>query len=112
MRYTVKITPHAVVQIQETIAYISKVLMVPETAKAWADHLEKEIGGLVLLPERNPLVDREPWKSRRIRKMTVKNFLVYYFVDKEKNTVWVTAVIYARRDQLNALKEIPLGDDE
>ena len=46
MEYTVKLTPHAIVQIQETIAYMSKVLLVPETAKAWSDYLQKEISGL------------------------------------------------------------------
>ena len=108
MQYSVKLTPHAVVQIQETVACISKVLLVPDSASAWADRLEKEIKSLNTMPGRYPLIDREPWKSRGIRKMTVKNFLVYYFADDEAKTVWITAVVYARRDQLIALKEIAL----
>ena len=74
MHYTVKLTPHAVVQMQETIAYISKVLLVPDTAAGWANRLEKEISSLHTMPGRYPLIDREPWKSRGIRKMPVKNF--------------------------------------
>ena len=109
-KYSVKLTPHAVVQIRETIAYIAKVLLVPETAKAWAEHLEKEIGGLYVFPERYPKADREPWRSKGYRRMAVKNFLVYYFVDDENKTVWVTAVIYAKRDRLSALKEMPFGE--
>ena len=107
MEYSVKLTPHAIVQIQETIAYISKVLLVPETAKAWSDYLQKEISGLNKMPARFSAVDEEPWRSRGYRKMLVKNFIVYYYADDETKTVWVTAVVYGRRDQLNVLKDMP-----
>jgi toxin ParE1/3/4 len=107
MEYSVKLTPHAIVQIQETIAYISKVLLVPETARAWSDYLQKEIAGLSTMPARFSAVDEEPWRSRGYRKMLVKNFIVYYYADDETKTVWVTAVVYGRRDQLNVLKDMP-----
>ena len=107
MEYTVKLTPHAIVQIQETIAYISKVLLVPETAKAWSDYLQKEISGLNTMPARFSPVDDEPWRSRGYLKMPVKNFIVYYYTDDETKTVWVTAVVYGRRDRLNVLKDMP-----
>ena len=102
MKYTVKLTPHAIAEISETIAYISHVLLVPDTARAWADHLQSEISGLDTLPERYPQVEREPWHRLGIRKMPVKNFIVYYYV-------WITATVYAKRDQLNALKNMPLS---
>ena len=107
MEYTVKLTPHAIVQIQETIAYISKVLLAPDTAKAWSDYLQKEISGLNRMPARFSLVEEEPWRSRGYRKMPVGNFIVYCFADDEAKTVWITAVVYGRRDQLIALKEMP-----
>lgn len=71
MEYSVKMTPHAVLQIEEIISYISHVLMSPESAKGWTDRLQKEIAGLSELPERFPLLDAEPWHSRGIRKMPV-----------------------------------------
>lgn len=89
MKYTVKLTPHAIAEISETIAYISHVLLVPDTARAWADHLQSEISGLDTLPERYPQVEREPWHRLGIRKMPVKNFIVYYYVDQENKTVWI-----------------------
>ena len=42
--------------------------------------------------------------------MPVKNFLVYYLVDEEKKVVWITAVIYGRRDQIAALFDMPFND--
>ena len=107
MRYDVKLTPHAIVQIREAIEYISNVLLVPDIAASWADKLENEISGLSEMPERYPLFDREPWRSRGIRKMPVMNFLVYYFLDQDMKTVWVAAVVYGKRDQMNALREMP-----
>ena len=107
MTYSVKLTPHAIAQIQRTIAYISNDLLAPEAASSWVDYLEKEISGLDTMPKGHPMVEEEPWKSRGYRKLLVKNFIVYYYVDDTGKTVWVTAVVYGKRDQLNALKSMP-----
>lgn len=108
MQYEVKLTPQAVEQIQETVSYISHILIEPEIARRWADLLQQEISSLNSMPARFPLTEEEPWHTYGIRKMTVKNFLVYYLIDEEKKAVTVTAVIYGRRDQLAALSEMPL----
>ena len=107
MRYEGKLTPQASRQIEETVQYISKILQEPKTARKWADTLQSEIQKLDSMPARYPLTEEEPWRTKGIRKMTVKNFLVYYLVDEERKTVWVTAVIYGRRDQISALRELP-----
>lgn len=107
MEYSVKLTSYSIFQIQETVSYISKVLLVPETATAWSDYLENQIAKLDIMPARFPLVDKEPWHTNGIRRMPVKNFVVYYYIDESKKEVWITSVVYSKRDQLNALKEIP-----
>ena len=93
MRYEVKLTTQAIEQIQEIVQYISKILLVPETAQKWLDSLQCEIRKLD-------------------SKMPFKNFLVYYLIDEDKNSVWVTAVIYGRRNQITALMDMSLGDKE
>lgn len=107
MEYSVKLTLYSIFQIQETVSYISKVLLVPETAAAWSDYLEKQIAGLSSMPARFPTVENEPWRTKGIRRMSVKNFVVYYYIDENNKEVWVTAVVYSKRNQLNALKEMP-----
>ena len=107
MGYSVKLTSYSIFQIRETISYISKVLLVPETTAAWSDYLENQIVKLDTMPARFPLTDIEPWRTNGIRRMPVKNFVVYYFVDESKKEVWVTAVVYSKRNQLNALKDMP-----
>lgn len=72
--------------------------------------MQSEIKKLNSMPSRYPLTEEEPWRTKGIRRMPVKNFLVYYLVDEEKKAVWVTAVIYGRRDQISALRDMPLKD--
>ena len=107
MEYQVTLTPQAIQQIQETAFYISRVLRESETVKRWTELLYKEISALNFMPSRYSLTAEEPWRSNGIRKMSVKNFLVYYLVDEENKRVSGTAVIYARRDQLAALTDMP-----
>lgn len=109
MHYEVKLTPQAVEQMQETVSYISHILLEPEIARRWADLLQQEISSLNSMPARFPLTEEEPWHTYGIRKMTVKNFLVYYLIDEGKKAVIITAVIYGRRDQLEALSGMPLN---
>ncbi len=73
----------------------------------WADTLQREIEKLDSMPARYPLTEEEPWRTKGIRKMSVRNFLVYYLIDEEAKTVWVTAVLYGGRDQITALPELP-----
>ena len=112
MRYEVKLTVQAIGQIEEAVQYISKILLEPETARKWADTLQCEIEKLDTMPSRYPLTDEEPWHTKGIRKMPVKNFLVYYLVDEKKKAVWITAVIYGHRDQIAALLDMSLNGIE
>lgn len=109
-QYRVRMTDHAIGQMGETVRYISKVLQAPETALRWADRLEAEMAGLGRMPGRYPLTPEEPWRSEGIHKMPVENFLVYYWVNEEAMTVWITAVVYGRRDQLDQLQRMPLPE--
>lgn len=111
MQCEVRLTAQAIRQIEETVQYISKILMEPEIAQKWADALQNEIEKLDAMPFRYPLTEEEPWRGRGIRKMAVKNFLVYYLIDEGKKLIWITAVLYGRRDQLAALAEMPPEHD-
>ena len=57
---------------------------------------------------RQALIEEEPCRSEGIRKIVVKNFLVYYWIDDKCNKVQVTAVIYSKRDQIEQLKNMDM----
>lgn len=107
MDYKVKLTDHAVAQLQEAVIYISKVLQASTVAKHWAARVKKELASLSTMPARYPLTEEEPWHTEGVHKMSVENFLVYYWIEEAKKIVWITAIVYARRDQLRVLREMP-----
>ena len=106
--YRIIITPDAFDDLVELRDYIADVLLAPETALACIQTIRREIGSLARMPARNKCVDQEPWHSRGVRKIIVKNFYVYYRIDEPAGAVFVLNVIYARRDQLKALSHMKL----
>lgn len=104
--YAVKITPQAQEQLREIVHYIRFTLQSPGTAVKMLDTLESEIASLAQFPNRMPLTDEEPWRSQGIRKMSVKNYLVYFWVDEAAKKVQIIGVIYGRRDQRHSLSNL------
>lgn len=76
--YEVRVTRQALEQMREIAHYISYGLMAPEAADKLLDKLKASILKLSVLPKKHPLIEEEPWRSEGVRKIVVKNFLVYY----------------------------------
>ena len=106
--YRIIITPDAIEDLTGLRDYIADVLLAPDTALKYSQTIRREIGGLARMPARHKCVDQEPWRSRGVRKIIVKNFYVYYRIDEPAGTVYVLNVIYSRRDQLKALSHLKL----
>ncbi len=106
--YEVKVTMQALEQMGAIVHYISYDLMAPEAAENLLNDLKAALMKLSVLPKRHSLIDEEPWRSEGVRKIVVKNFLVYYWVDDESNKVQVTAVIYNKRDQIKQLTNMDM----
>ena len=106
--YEVKVTMQALEQMGAIVHYISYDLMAPEAAENLLNDLKAALMKLSVLPKRHSLIDEEPWRSEGVRKIVVKNFLVYYWVDEESNKVQVTAVIYNKRDQIKQLTNMDM----
>lgn len=83
--YEVKVTMQALEQMGAIVHYISYDLMAPEAAENLLNDLKAALMKLSVLPKRHSLIDEEPWRSEGVRKIVVKNFLVYYWVDDESN---------------------------
>ena len=61
------------------------------------------------MPERHKCVDDEPWGSYGIRRIVVKNFVVYYRIDDASHRVYILNIIYTKRDQMRMLAQIKMG---
>lgn len=111
MEYEVKITSYALQQMQEIVHHISATLQSPENATRWLDTIKEELASLSFMPARIPLTEEEPWHSQGIHKMVVKNFLVYFWIDTDNLRIWVTAVVYGRRNQRQQLEQMSLNGE-
>ena len=104
-RYNVIITPDAAVDLSQLKSYIAYTLQAPETALKYIRGLRQEIEKLDSFPGAVAPVPDEPWHSRGIRRIIHKKFYIYSRIDESTKCVYVLNVIYAKRNQLNALSE-------
>lgn len=107
--YEVKITTQAREQMTKIIDYIAYELCNLDAANNLLDKMEEKIIALSEFPERHPLIDEEPWGTEGVRKIVVKNFLVYYWIDVTKKKVHVTAIVYEKRNQIEQLKKMNIN---
>ena len=53
--------------------------MASDAADNLFDKMKAEITKLSSFPKKHALIDEEPWRTEGVRKIVVKNFLIYYF---------------------------------
>ena len=103
--YEIVMTPDAIDDLTELRNYIADVLLAPTAALNTVRAIREEIAGLATFPAANRTMDEEPWRSRGLRRVQARNFFVYYRIDEDRKAVYILNIIYARRNQLNALSE-------
>lgn len=108
--YEIIITPDAESDISEIRDYIAYTLLVPEVALNYIRAIRSEMQKLTYMASSIAPVEQEPWHSRGVRKIIAKNFYIYYRLDDLTGKVYILNVIYAKRDQLKALKNMNLRD--
>ena len=106
--YDIIMTPDAEAEISDLAEYIYVTLGVPEVALDYIQRIHREIKKLSWMADSIALETREPWHSKGVRKIIAQNFYIYYRTDDASGKVYVLSVIYARRDQLRALKNMNL----
>lgn len=101
--YQVKITSQAQEQMQGIAHYIAFELRTPETAMRMLATLEKAITSLANYPGHIALTGEEPWHGHGVHIIPVKNYRVYFWIDRAAYKVQVMAVVYGKRAQVNHL---------
>ncbi len=98
MSYKIFYTEEAEQDILDIYRYIATNLLVPENANNQIKRIIKIIKGLDKLPLRYKLYQNEPWHSIGLRVLPIDNYLVFYTVIEEENTVAVIRIMYAGRN--------------
>ena len=104
-RYSVWYSLSAKTDLKAIYRYIAVDLKAKTTAKRQTDRIRRDIKELNLFPEKFPAVEWEPWSNLNIRKMPVDNFIVYYRVVHEEQSVEIVRIFYGGRDIENIVKD-------
>ncbi len=105
MSYDIFYTAKAREDLEEIYEYIAFNLQEPMTAGKLYNNIITAVHTLENFPMRNALLENEPWRSRGLRKLPVKNFLVFYAVNEEKKNVNIIRIMYGARDLGKHLNE-------
>ena len=108
--YEIIITPDAEADLFEIRNYIADTLLVPDIARNYIRAIRHEMEKLTYMASSIAPIERKPWHSKGIRKIIAKNFYIYYRLDHVSGKVYILNIIYAKRHQLNALKNMNLSD--
>ena len=98
MEYTPQLTSQAIADIDDACRYIALELENPQAAVDLANGIYEAINGLDVMPRRNPVWPREPWRSRKVRWTGYKKYNIFYLVDDGAGIVKVLRVFYNRRN--------------
>jgi len=98
MDWKILYAQHAEDDLLEILDYITLSLFEPVIAQDQVDRIMIAVSKLREFPERYRVYDKEPWRSRGLRVLTVDNYVALYIPIKGTKTVTVIRVIYAGRD--------------
>jgi toxin ParE1/3/4 len=98
MSYKIVYTQESEQDLINIYRYIAINLSVPETAKKQTDRIMNAIKGLNEMPLRHKLYQNEPWHSKGLRVLPVDNYLVFYIVAGEEETVAIVRIMYGGRN--------------
>ena len=69
-------------------AYIANILLVPDTAKKQLGRILNRIKQPNEMLSWFSLVENEPWHSRGVRKLIVDNYMVFYYPNEPKKSLF------------------------
>ncbi|GAB3055369.1 type II toxin-antitoxin system RelE/ParE family toxin [Virgibacillus ainsalahensis] len=93
-KYTIKITPKALEDLDEIYSYISKELYNEGAADNLMEKIETSIMRLMDFPFSSSFVMDEILKDKGYRKLIVENYIAFYIVSEERKQVVVMRVLY------------------
>ena len=103
MIYEIEVSEQADSDLRGIFEYIAFELQALENASGQLDRLEEQILSLDTIPERYRKYEKELWKTRGLRVLTVDNYVILYIPDCYKKVVTILRVMYAGRDIDNQL---------
>ena len=96
--YKIGFLPIAKQDMTEIVRYISQELCNPAAANKLADEMIEAADWLCGFPYANSVLQTIKSLKHEYRKLLVKNYIMFYWVDENTKTVTMARVLYVRRD--------------
>ena len=103
MNYKVIVSDQAERDLGDIYSYICCQLKSKSSAEKMALRLRAAMAGLSVMPKRYRVYPMEPWLSREVRSVAVGNYVLFYLVKDAESEVWITRIVYGKRDMKKAL---------
>ena len=100
--YTLEYLPIAMRDMVDIAKYISQKLSNPIAAERLTNEMIESANKLTEFPYINPVYHSIRSLKKEYRKLIVKNYIMFYYVDESRKLITVARVIYAHRNY-NAL---------
>ena len=106
MSHQVHITSTAEHDIMRAADYIEFALKNPNATDNLLDAATEQISSLADLPQKFRLVDDPVLASWGIRFVIINNYLAFYTIDEEKQTVIIVCFLYQKSNWTSILRQI------
>ena len=103
MNYKVIVSEQAEHDLDGIYSYIYRELKSKPSAKRVALRLRGAMISLSVMPKRYRVYPLEPWLSREVRFVSIGNYVIFYLVKDAESEVWITRIVYGKRDMKKAL---------
>jgi len=104
VKYKIELAIKAKMDLKEIHEYITNNLKEPTVADRLLDKIEAKILTLKHMPLCHAVEQDEQLRHRKLRKLIVDNYLVFYIVNEKTKTVLIVRILYAHRDWANILQ--------
>lgn len=98
IRYRIDISEPAENDLRDVVRYISAQLLAPVTAIEMLEAMEQAMSSLEEMPHRVSAVADARLASLGYRKLTVKNYIIFFSIDEKAKVIDVERVLYGRRN--------------
>lgn len=105
MSYQLHITSTAEHDIMRAVDYIEFVLKNPQATDNLLDVVTKQIETLSDFPQKFRIVDDPVLASWEIRFVMINNYLAFYTINEEKQTVTVVRFLYKKSNWYSILRQ-------
>ena len=92
------LSPKFKIEFNDIRDYISNNLLAPNTAASFCKQVFDKIESLKQMPKRCPLVDKEPWFTRGLRKLIIDNYIVFYYPNEKTMEILIFHIFYKGRN--------------